>query len=175
MLPIRRGLERVNDLHSEVEEKDGFGGGPTHTPQPIDSPLFELLEGNLGRWRESVEVQTMRVIRHLEGCTCKLLFLVVECAPSFGINPIIVLSNHGGQTRASIPTLDLFDGQRKTKVEALRACISRRYGEGRNTAQVFKLTRSETGARKRVRVGKSGMSCAHFKIRNTQLPRLEAD
>lgn len=34
MLPIRRGLERVKDPDSEVEEKDGFwgGGGATHTP-----------------------------------------------------------------------------------------------------------------------------------------------
>ena len=67
----------------------------------------------------------MRVILHLEGCACKLLFLVVECAPSFGINPVVVLSNHCGQTIVRMSKLDPLESQRRMmKFEPRRAYIS---------------------------------------------------
>ncbi len=64
------------------------------TSQPIDSPLLELLECDLGRGGDFVEAQAVRVVLLFICGNCELFLLVINRTSSFGVNSIIVLSYH---------------------------------------------------------------------------------
>lgn len=66
---------------------------PVLTSQPVDCPLFELLEGDICSGRHRVEVEPVGVRRLLCARVGKLAFSVVDMA-SFRVNSIVVLSEH---------------------------------------------------------------------------------
>lgn len=71
-----------------------------HTPQPINGPLLELLEGDLSRRRRVVQVQTVRVVLLLVDWYGELPFFVVDSCPAFGVDTVGVLSNHGVESES---------------------------------------------------------------------------
>lgn len=65
-----------------------------HTSQTINSPLFELFECDIGRWRREVEIQPVLVLDILV-CGRRELFLpVIQLLPLTRINSREVLSDH---------------------------------------------------------------------------------
>lgn len=100
---LRGGLVTIGACFNLGEDYSALAAGTSerhtgcllHTLQPVDGPLFKLLEGDLSRWRRVVQIQTMRVILLLVGGRGELSLLVIDGCPAFGINPMGVLSNHG--------------------------------------------------------------------------------
>lgn len=102
-----------------MSNKNGVGtpGLSGYTSQSVNGPLLELLECNLLRWRDVVEIQTVRIVLLLEcGCS-ELLFLMVEVGPSLRVNPEKVTSNHDESVTAILTPEQVycnFLGDRKT-------------------------------------------------------------
>lgn len=69
-------------------------GEEEYTSESIYRPLLKLLQRNFRRRRDFVEIQTMRIFMLLVRGICKLLLLVVEACPPFGVEAINILSNH---------------------------------------------------------------------------------
>jgi len=65
-----------------------------HTSQTVYSPLFELLEGNVGCGRSGIEIQAMLVLQGLVCWYRKLLLSMIKTGPPLRINSSKVLSNH---------------------------------------------------------------------------------
>ena len=68
--------------------------GVSRTSQPINGPLFELLECDLGRRGNFIEAQAVRVVQLFVRGSCELFSLVVNCTSPFAVNSIVILSNH---------------------------------------------------------------------------------
>lgn len=66
-----------------------------HTLQSVNSPLLELFEGDFRGRRYLINVQTVRIVLLLVCWSSELSFFRVNDSPSFGINAMSVLSNHG--------------------------------------------------------------------------------
>ena len=66
----------------------GGEGGKRVTSETVDSPLFELLEGDFGGRGCGVEIQTVRVFLHLVKRMGELFFLVVEDVAAFGVDAV---------------------------------------------------------------------------------------
>lgn len=64
------------------------------TPQPINGPLFKLLELNLRRRGHIVEVEPVRVLLLLVGRVRKLSLLVADHVAPLGIDPVRCPSDH---------------------------------------------------------------------------------
>jgi hypothetical protein len=66
-----------------------------HTLQSVNGPLLELLESDFRRRRYFINVQAVRIILLLVCWGGELSLFGVNNSPSFGINAMGVLSNHG--------------------------------------------------------------------------------
>ena len=80
-------------LDSRAERTGGLSygrgeGGKRITSETVDSPLFELLEGDFGGRGCGVEIQTVRVFLHLVKRMGELFFLVVEDVAAFGVDAV---------------------------------------------------------------------------------------
>lgn len=64
------------------------------TSQPVNRPLFELLERDLRCRRDAVEVEPVVILLLFISGICKLLLLVIYSVSSFRVNTIGVRSNH---------------------------------------------------------------------------------
>ena len=64
------------------------------TLQAVNGPLLKLLEGDLRRGRQHVEVEPVLIILLLEFGFGELLLLVVEIGASLGINSGVVVADH---------------------------------------------------------------------------------
>lgn len=66
----------------------------TRTLQSVNSPLLELLEGDLCSWGDFVEVQSVGIILLLEDRGGKLFLLGVQSRPPLWINFAEILPDH---------------------------------------------------------------------------------
>ena len=89
----------------------GERGGERLTSETVDSPLFELLEGDFGGRGCGVEIQTVRVFLHLVKRMGELFFLVVEDVAAFGVDAVAAgggrLADHFEIGHAHTPSLSL--------------------------------------------------------------------
>jgi hypothetical protein len=69
-------------------------GKKGQTSQPVNGPLFELLEGYIGRRRIGVEVQTVWVFSVLVLRRRELFLAMVDNIASFRIDPVVILAQH---------------------------------------------------------------------------------
>jgi hypothetical protein len=84
----------LRKLHASISERTGRAiSSPSSTCtkrmltlQSVNGPCFKLVERNLGRGWEDVEVEAVLIVLLLEFGLCKLLALVVEIGASLGIN-----------------------------------------------------------------------------------------
>lgn len=63
------------------------------TPESVDCPLLELLEGDVCRGRRRVEVESVWVLLLFVTAVDELLLAVVDM-PTFGVYPVEVLPEH---------------------------------------------------------------------------------
>lgn len=82
-------------------------GHKHHTLQSVNGPLFKLLKRDLRRWRNVIEVQAMGIFLLFICRRSKLLLLVIEVRPSFGVNPMDRLSDHDGNINNSEKSCDI--------------------------------------------------------------------
>jgi len=89
MLRVRKGLSCI------VREGPTFNVNTSGTFQPIDRPCLKLLQRNLCRRWQHIEIETVFVVLLLEFCFGELPLLVVEISAALGVNPGIVVADHG--------------------------------------------------------------------------------
>lgn len=71
------------------------------TSQPVDSPLLELFQCDLGGGGHFVKIQAVRILLVLIEGSCKLPLFVINSAPSLRIDAIEFLLDHGGLVGSS--------------------------------------------------------------------------
>jgi hypothetical protein len=90
MIRVRRGLRCDTE---SAQDGRGVRGAPTF--EAADCPRLKLVECDFCRWRQDVEVQTVLVALLLELCLGELLAFVVEICAALGIDPGVVVADHG--------------------------------------------------------------------------------
>lgn len=93
-ISIGAGLD-FSQNYSTVSTEFGDDSNP-RTLQTINSPLFELLEGYLCRWRGFVEAQSVGIVLLFECWSCELLLFVIQSGSPLEIDLMKILSNHFG-------------------------------------------------------------------------------
>lgn len=91
MLRARRGLHSGHGVSQAANDARISGA---YTSEAIDSPLLELLEGDVCRGRRRVEVESVGVLLLFVTAVEELLLAVVD-VPPFCVYPVEVLSEHG--------------------------------------------------------------------------------
>jgi len=89
MLRVRKGLGCI------IREGPTFNANRSSTFQPIDRPCLKLLQRNLCRRWQHIEIEAVFVVLLLEFCFGKLPLLVVKISAALGVNSGIVVADHG--------------------------------------------------------------------------------
>lgn len=99
--------------------------GRQNTSQSIDSPLLELFERDLGRGRDFIEAQAVRVVLLFVVCgSCELFLLVINRTSPFRVNSMMVLSYHDCSQSLSVErTLIACSTGHRTRWETRRASV----------------------------------------------------
>ena len=83
----------MRSINSILELRDH---AKRRTLQSVDSPCLKLVQRDLGRGRQNVEVEPMFIVVLFEFWFRELPFLVIEVCAPFRVHARIIVSDHGG-------------------------------------------------------------------------------